>query len=133
MYFGAKAGWNASILDDCIDQVGSAMFVSKFDLLKGYWQVRLSKHAQEASVFITPSGLYSYRVMPFGLKNAPATFHCLMNHLVSGLKGCSVYVDDLVIYSDTCHSHLQRIQALFVWLQRSSSLIWPNVNSLWLQ
>lgn len=47
-------------MDDCIDQVGSAKFVSKFDLLKGYWQVPLSKHAQEISAFVTLSGLYSF-------------------------------------------------------------------------
>lgn len=100
-------------MDDCIDRVGSAKFVSKFDLLKGYWQVPLSKRAQEIAAFITPTGLYSYTVMPFGLKNAPATFQRLMNRVVSGLEGCSVYLDDLVIYSDTWHSHLQRIRALF--------------------
>ncbi len=44
-------------MDDCIDQVGSVKFVSKFDLLKGYWQVPLSKRAQEVSAFTTPSGL----------------------------------------------------------------------------
>ncbi|XP_039514899.1 uncharacterized protein LOC120469791 [Pimephales promelas] len=100
-------------MDDCVDQVGSARFVSKFDLLKGYWQVPLSQRAQEISAFITPSGLYSYNVMAFGLRNAPATFQRLMNRVVSGLKGCAVYLDDLVVYSDTWHSHLQRIRALF--------------------
>lgn len=44
--------------DDCIDQVGSARFVSKFDLLEGYWQVPLTEWAQKS--FVTPVGLYSY-------------------------------------------------------------------------
>ena len=101
-------------MEDCIDRVGSAKFVSKFDLLKGYWQVPLSERAREIAAFVTPSGLYSYTVMPFGLKNAPATFQRLMNRVVCGLEGCSVYLDDLVVYSDTWHSHLQRIRALFV-------------------
>ena len=100
-------------MDDCIDIVGSAKFVSKFDLLKGYWQVPLSKRAQEISSFVTPSGLYSYTVMPFGLKNAPATFQRLMNMVIAGLEGCAVYLDDLVVFSDTWHSHVQRIKALF--------------------
>lgn len=51
--------------------------------------------------------------MPFGLKNALATFQRLMKCVVSGLKGCSINLDDLVIYSDTSHSHPQRIRALF--------------------
>ncbi len=100
-------------MDDCTDRVGSAKFVSKFDLLKGYWQVPLSARAREIAAFVTPSGLYSYTVMPFGLKNAPATFQRLMNQVVHGLEGCSVYLDDLVVYSDTWLSHLQRVRALF--------------------
>ena len=85
-------------MDDCVDQVGSAKYVSKFDLLKGYWQVPLSERAREICSFVTPSGLYSYTVMPFGLRNAPATFQRLMNKVVRGLEGCAVYLDDVVIH-----------------------------------
>lgn len=100
-------------IEDCIDQVGAAKYVSKFDLLKGYWQVPLTPRAQEISAFITPSGLYSYTVMGFGLRNAPATFQRLMNMVVNGLEGCAVYLDDVVVYSDSWEDHLSRIQALF--------------------
>lgn len=103
-------------MDDCIDQVGAAKFVSKFDLLKGYWQVPLSRCAREIAAFITPKGLYSYKVMPFGLQNSPATFQRLMNHVVGGMQGCAVYLDDVVIYSDTWDSHLERMQELFTHL-----------------
>lgn len=112
-------------LDDCVDKVGSAKFVSKFDLLKGYWQVPLSKRAQEISAFITSSGLYSYTVLPFGLRNAPATFQRLMNCVVADLEGCAVYLDDVVIYSDTWDEHLQRTHALFnrlLWAQLTVNL-----------
>ncbi len=68
-------------VDDCIDQVGSAKFVTKLDLLKGYWQVPLSQRTQEISSFVILSGFYSYRVMSFGLRNAPATFQRLMNRV----------------------------------------------------
>lgn len=68
-----------SWMEDCIDQVGAAKFVSKVNLLKGYWQVPLSARAHGISAFITSIGLYSYNVMPFGLRNAPATFQRLMN------------------------------------------------------
>lgn len=72
-------------MDNCIDQVGSTKFMSKFDLLKGYWQVPLSKHAQEI-VFVTPSGFYSYAVQPFGPRNAPATFKRLINCVVAAVR-----------------------------------------------
>lgn len=100
-------------MEDCIDQVGSAKFVSKFDLLKGYWQVPLSARAREVSAFVTPFGLFEYTVMSFGLRNAPATFQRLMNMVVAGLAGCAVYLDDVVVYSDTWDSHVARIRALF--------------------
>jgi len=58
-------------IEDCVDQVGNVRFVSKFDLLKGYWQVPLTARAGEISAFITPSGLFSYKVMSFRLRNAP--------------------------------------------------------------
>ena len=61
-------------IEDCIDEVGAAKFVTKLDLLKGYWQVLLTERAREVSAFITPKGLFSYRAMSFGLRNAPATF-----------------------------------------------------------
>ena len=95
-------------IEDCVDQVGAARYVSKFDLLKGYYQVPLTPRAQEISAFITPTGLYS-----FGLRNAPATFQRLMNRVVAGLEGCAVYIDDVVCYSDTWEIHLSRIRLLF--------------------
>ncbi len=66
-------------MEDCVDQVGSAKFVSKFDLLKGYWQVPLTTRAQENFLFHYTFWMYSYSVMSFGLRNAPATFQRLMN------------------------------------------------------
>ena len=100
-------------VEDCIDQVGSAKFVSKFDLLKGYWQVPLSRRTRDISAFVTPTGLYSYKVMPFGLRNMPATFQRLMNRVVGDLEGCSVYLDEVVIYSDDWDIHLDQIGRLF--------------------
>ncbi|KAI3358205.1 hypothetical protein L3Q82_003204 [Scortum barcoo] len=99
-------------IEDCVDQVGSAKFVSKFDLLKGYSQVSLSQRAKENLAFITPFGLVSFTVMSFGLRNAPATFQQLMNTVVSGVEGCAVYLDDMVVYSDTWEDHIHRIRKL---------------------
>ena len=61
-------------IDDCIDKVGNSKCVTKFDLLKGFWQVPLTDRAKEVSAFATPNVLYRYKVMPFGMENSPATF-----------------------------------------------------------
>ena len=104
-------------VDDCIDRIGHAKYVSKFDLLKGYWQVPLTKRAQELSAFVTPDGLFQYRVMPFGLKNAPATFQRMMNNVIHGLEGCDAYIDDLVLYSQCWEDHKQLLKKFFDRLQ----------------
>lgn len=48
-------------MDDCIDKVGKAKYVTKFDLLKGFWRVPLTDRAKEISAFVTPKGLYQYK------------------------------------------------------------------------
>ena len=98
---------------DCIDQIGNAKFVSMFDMLKGYWQVPLTQRAREISAFVTPSGLYQYKVMPFGMKNAPATFQRMVNKLVRDIDGCEGYIDDVVIYCDNWSDHIRQIKRFF--------------------
>ena len=62
-------------IEDCIDKIGNARYITKCNLLKGYWCVPLTEQAKEISAFVTPDGLYQYKVMPFGMKNFQATFH----------------------------------------------------------
>ena len=61
-------------VEDCIDRIGSAHYVSKIDLLKGYWQVPLTPMTKEISAFVTPEGFYQYKVMPFSMKMPPQHF-----------------------------------------------------------
>ena len=98
---------------DCIDQIGNAKFVSTFDMLKNYWQVPLTQRAREIAAFVTPSGLYQYKVMPFGMKNAPATFQRMVNKLVRDIDGCEGYIDDVVIFSDNWSDHIRQIERFF--------------------
>ena len=100
-------------IEDCIDKVGNAKYVSKFDLLKGYWQVPLTEKAKEVSAFVTSNGFFQYKVMPFGMKNAPATFQRMVNHLISDLEGCEGYIDDVIVHSESFDAHLLHIRSLF--------------------
>ena len=70
----------------------------------------MAKGVKHLTVFTTPFGLYQFRVMPFGLKGAPATFQSLMDAVLRGLQDFSVaYVDDLAIFSIT---HLQHVRTV---------------------
>ncbi len=100
-------------MEDCIDRIGNAKFVTKLDLLKGYWQVPLTERASEISAFATPDAFLQYKVLAFGLKNAPATFQRLMNQVLAKVKNCEAYLDDVVCYSDTWSSHLQTLEEVF--------------------
>ena len=57
--------------------------------------------------------------MPFGMKNTPATFQRLINRVISGLEGCSAYIDDVVVYSDTWERHLEHVHSLLLRLMEA--------------
>lgn len=99
-------------LEDCIDRVGAAEFITKVDLKKGFWQVPLTERAKAVSCFVADGQTYMCHVMPFGMKNAPATFQRLMNQVVVGLSNCVVYLDDVVVYTDTWEEHLVELGKL---------------------
>ena len=106
-------------VDDCIDRIGNAKYVTKFDLLKGFWQVPLTDRAKEISAFVTPDGLFQYKVTPFGMKNSPATFQRLINSVVAGLDGCEAYIDDVIIFSNTWEDHLRIIHSFIERLSKA--------------
>lgn len=100
-------------MEDCIDNVGSAKFVSKLDMLKGYWQVPLTPRASDISAFVTPDSFLQYNVMAFGLRNAPATFQRLVNKVMADVPNCSAYLDDLVVYTSTWPEHVSVLTMVF--------------------
>ena len=69
---------------------------------------------------MTPDGLYQYKVMPFGRKNAQTTFQRLMNICLKDLEGVEVYVDDIVIFSDTWEEHLKRLEQVLFWFKEAN-------------
>ncbi|KAL2103146.1 hypothetical protein ACEWY4_000014 [Coilia grayii] len=100
-------------VDDCVDRLGSAVYVSKIDLLKGYWQVPLADRAKEISAFVTPDHFLQYTCMAFGLRNAPATFQRLINGVLEGVANCEAYLDDLILHSTTWPEHLALLTTVF--------------------
>ncbi|XP_069167999.1 uncharacterized protein [Procambarus clarkii] len=107
-------------VNDCIDQVGNAGYVSKVDLLKGYYQISLTPEARKISAFVTPDGLYQYKVRPFGLKNSGSCFQRMMNEVLLGAEGCTMYIDDIVVYANSWETHLIRLKELFRRLEEAN-------------
>ena len=98
-------------MDGCIDKIRNSKYITKFDLLKGFWQIPLTERAKEISAFVTPDGLYHYKVKPFGMRNSTATFQRLFNTIKPGIEHCEAYIDDAIINNDEWNHHLGIIKA----------------------
>jgi hypothetical protein len=110
-------------IEDVIDRIGNSTFVTKIDLLSGYWQIPLTEKAKQISAFVTPDGLYQYRRMPFGLKNAPSSFQRMMNGITRKVENCDSYIDDVVVYSSSFSQHLSQLRKLFTELRLANLTI----------
>ncbi len=88
-------------IDDALDYVAGSCWFSSLDLRSGYWQVELAAEARPKTAFTIGQGLWQFRVMPFGLCNAPATFERLMEHVLKDIPRtrCVVYLDDLLVHA----------------------------------
>ena len=103
----------------CIDQIVDASaghgMLSFLDAFSGYHKIPMHPPDAEKTSFITPHELYCYNVMPFGLKNAGATYHRLVTKMFRPLLGSTmeVYIDDMVAKSKQRQDHVTRLQQAF--------------------
>ena len=90
-------------VDDLIEQVSGHALYSVIDLVSGFWQIPVNLADIVKTAFCTVDGLFEFVLMPFGLRNAPATFQRLMDTVLRSLnrKVCVVYLDDIIVFSPT--------------------------------
>ncbi|KAB5587886.1 Retrotransposable element Tf2 [Ceratobasidium theobromae] len=98
--------------DDLVEKVKNAKIFTKLDLRWGYNNIRIREGDKWKTAFRTKEGLYEYKVMPFGLKNGPATFQRFMNELFEDLLDICVvvYLDDILIFSKTREEHTEHLR-----------------------
>ncbi|GBN98978.1 Transposon Ty3-G Gag-Pol polyprotein [Araneus ventricosus] len=95
-------------IEECVERVTTANYITVIDLAKGYWQIPLSERARRYSAFVTSFGTYILLRMPFGLENAPYFFSKLMAQVLENCEAFTVpYLDDIAIYSDNWEDHLK--------------------------
>ncbi|XP_021347442.1 uncharacterized protein LOC110446564 [Mizuhopecten yessoensis] len=116
--------------DDIFSRLAGAKYFSKLDLSKGYWQGPMSTGAKPMTAFATPQGLYQFKVMPFGLVNAPATFSRLMRKLLLGMDHIDNFIDDILIYTDIWEKHMEVINELLSRLRAACLTARPSKCSI---
>ncbi|KAM0724679.1 Retrovirus-related Pol polyprotein from transposon 17.6 [Formica fusca] len=113
---------------DILDQLGGARYFSVCDLASGFHQIKMNREDGHKTAFTTPFGHYEFDRMPFGPKNAPATFQCLMDLVLTGLQGKElfVYMDDIVIYATSVEEQERKYSALIERLREANLKLQPD-------
>ena len=107
-------------IDQLMDSTAEHKLLTFIDAFSGYNQIRMAKKDQEKTTFITSQGLYCYKVMPFGLKNAGATYQRLVNKMFGQQIGrnIEVYMDDMLVKSKEELTHLDNLKETFATLKK---------------
>ncbi|GBM30442.1 Transposon Ty3-G Gag-Pol polyprotein [Araneus ventricosus] len=118
-------------IEERIETVSSAKYITVLDLSKGYWQIPMSKNAQRLSAFLTNFGTYIPLRMPFGLKNAPYEFSLMVAQLLETCEDFAVpYLDDIAVLSVMFQEHIKHLEIVLQRIQQTGLTIKPSKVNL---
>ena len=116
-------------VDDCLDSLSGSKWFNCMDLCSGFWQIEMDDEDKLKTAFSTSSqGLFHFRVMPFGLVNAPSTFQRLMENVLRGIQWVEslLYMDDIITPGESVDQCLERLEHVFQRLQDANLKLKPS-------
>ncbi|KAJ5290754.1 gag/polymerase/env polyprotein [Penicillium angulare] len=107
-----KDGYPLPLIDELMQRVAGARYFTKLDIRQGFHRIRMADGSQDLTSFRSRYGQFKYTVMPFGVTNGPATFQRYINNVLADCLDvfATVYVDDILIYSETLEEHIQHVR-----------------------
>jgi len=114
------------------DETTSTLFGSKYftvlDCYSGFWQVNIKEEHKERTAFTVPSGHYVFNRLPFGLSNSPSNFQRFMDVVLKNSVGaeCWVFIDDVIIFSNTAEEHTLRLENVLYWFDEANLQLHPG-------
>uniref|UniRef100_A0A2N9GNE9 Uncharacterized protein n=1 Tax=Fagus sylvatica TaxID=28930 RepID=A0A2N9GNE9_FAGSY len=120
--YGGSEEEERKVENQLVDSASRHARLSFLDAFQGYHQIPMNPADQEKTAFITPRGTYCYRVMPFGLKNAGATYQRMVTKMFGPMIGktVEVYIDDMLIKSLQEENHIADLLQVFDILRRDN-------------
>ena len=124
-----KDAYGLPRIDEILDCLGVSIIFTSLDLKSGYWQVEMDEMSKQLTAFtVGPLGFYKCERMPFCLTNAPATFQRLMESCLGDLhlNWCTIYLDDIIVFSKTPREHIERLRGVFAKLVQAGLKLKPK-------
>ena len=108
-----RDSWPLPNIQDILKKVGSAKYFSLMDVRQGYFHLPIREGDKYKTAFITHSGQYELNRLGFGLMNAPPAYQRTLQTIFEGIPNVVIYIDDILIFSETLEDHLNQLQMIF--------------------
>ncbi len=112
-------------IDDALDRLKGANFFTTLDCDQAYYQIPMNENSKDKTAFITPDGLFQFKVLPFGLANSPAVFQRLIDSVLGRLKWtiALVYMDDVICFSKNFDDHMSHLETILAAISKAGLVL----------